>query len=230
MFYVSTEKFTQDVCEVPCSRAKWQQCFKTQESLSERINKKVKTLPSKIRSLNLLFRLKNSQKPKNILGTVIKNRENLKFSYLVTLKWTIILQTHVEYVKNKEEHHTHTVNVTHLRHFVFLEDERDASAAVVKVTTVGLTLGVQGRRGVGRGTHTPPVAGRREAGEELMLHTLVTSGAGRRVRVRRRRQSFGEEAGPTTAPHLEEEEESAINWVLITTKTFLVKSQFFLRG
>lgn len=102
------------------------------------------------------------------------------------------------------------MNVTHLRHFVFLEDERDASAAVVKVTTVGLTLGVQGRRGVGHRTHTPPVAGRREAGEELMLHTLVTSGAGRRVRVRRRRQSFGEEAGPTTAPHLEEEEESRL--------------------
>lgn len=47
MFYVSTEKFTQDVCEVPCSRAKWQQCFKAQESLSERMNKKVKTLRPK---------------------------------------------------------------------------------------------------------------------------------------------------------------------------------------
>lgn len=90
MFYVSTEKFTQDVCEVPCSRTKWQQCFKTQESLSEHINKKVKTLPSKIRSLNLLFRLKNSQKPKNILGTVIKNRENLKFSYFVTLNYGLL--------------------------------------------------------------------------------------------------------------------------------------------
>ena len=62
MFYVSTEEFTQDVCEMPCSRTKWQQCFKKQESLSERINKKVKTLPSKILSLNLLFRLKKQSK------------------------------------------------------------------------------------------------------------------------------------------------------------------------
>lgn len=38
----------------------------------------------------------------------------------------------------------------HLWHFVFLEDERDASTAVVEVTAVGLTLGVQGCRGVRR--------------------------------------------------------------------------------
>lgn len=40
--------------------------------------------------------------------------------------------------------------VPHLWHFVFFEDERDASTAVVEVTTVGLTLGVQGCWGVGR--------------------------------------------------------------------------------
>lgn len=41
-------------------------------------------------------------------------------------------------------------NAPHLWHFVFFEDERYASTAVVKVTTVGLTLGVQGCRGVRR--------------------------------------------------------------------------------
>lgn len=35
-----------------------------------------------------------------------------------------------------------------------------------------------------------------------MLDALVTSGTRRWVRVRRRRRSFGEEAGPTAAPHL----------------------------
>lgn len=43
-----------------------------------------------------------------------------------------------------------TQNAAHLWHFVFFEDERDSSAAVVEVTAVGLTLGVQGRRGVRR--------------------------------------------------------------------------------
>lgn len=93
--------------------------------------------------------------------------------------------------------------IPHLWHFVLFEDECDASAVVVKVTTVGLTLGVQRRGGVWRRTHTPLVAGWREAGEELMLHTLVTSGAGRRVCVRRRK-SLREETWPTTTPHLEE--------------------------
>lgn len=35
-----------------------------------------------------------------------------------------------------------TNEVAHLRHFVLLEDERDANAAVVEVTAVGLTVGV----------------------------------------------------------------------------------------
>lgn len=91
--------------------------------------------------------------------------------------------------------------ITHLWYFVSFEDERDAGAAVVKVTAVGLALGVQGSRRIGRGTNAPLVAGRREAGEELVLHTLVTSGAGRGVAVRGR-QGLLEETGPTTTPHL----------------------------
>lgn len=91
----------------------------------------------------------------------------------------------------------------HLRHFVLFEDECDASTAVVKVTTVGLTLGMQRSRGVRRRTHAPLVAGRREAGEELVLDTLVTSGARRRLCVGGW-EGFGKEAGPTTTPHLEE--------------------------
>lgn len=45
------------------------------------------------------------------------------------------------------------------------------------------------------------MTGWREAREELMLHTLVTSRAGRKVRVRRRK-SLREDAEPTATSHL----------------------------
>lgn len=73
--------------------------------------------------------------------------------------------------------------------------------AVVKVTAVWLTLRVQRGRGVRGRAHAPAVTRRREAGEELMLDTLVTSRAGGGAGVRRG-QGLREDAGPTATPHL----------------------------
>lgn len=94
-----------------------------------------------------------------------------------------------------------------LRHFVLLEDERNVGTAVVKVTTVGLALRVERRRGVRRGADPPLVTRRREAGQKLMLYAVVTSGAGRSddgssvVGVSGRKCS-GEDAWPTPTTHL----------------------------
>lgn len=90
----------------------------------------------------------------------------------------------------------------YLRHFVLLEDECDAGAAVVQVAGVGLALGLQGRRGVRAGAHPPAVAGRREAAEEGVLHALVAAGARRGRGLDGRGRGLGQEAGPTAAPHL----------------------------
>lgn len=88
------------------------------------------------------------------------------------------------------------------RHFVLLEDEGDAGAAVVQVAAVGFTLGLQGRRGVRVRADPPAVAGRREAAEEGVLHALVAAGAGRGRGLGRRGRGLGQEAGPAAAPHL----------------------------
>lgn len=97
------------------------------------------------------------------------------------------------------------MGASYLRHFVLLEDEGDAGAAVVQVATVGLALGLQWRRGVRTGTDPPAVARRREAAEEGVLHTLVAAGARRGRDLGRRGRDLGQEAGPTAAPHLVEQ-------------------------
>lgn len=87
-----------------------------------------------------------------------------------------------------------------LWNFVSVKDECDAGTAVVQVTTVGFTLGVEGRRGVGGGTHAPLVAGLGEAGEELVFHTFLSSRT-RGTTVWTGTTSL-QQAGPSATPYL----------------------------
>lgn len=73
------------------------------------------------------------------------------------------------------------------------------------------------------------MAGWREAGEKLMLHTLVTSGAGRKVCVRRRK-SLWEDAEPTAASHLQDwhHVRSTVSWWRASLERLHYKWQFIL--
>lgn len=89
---------------------------------------------------------------------------------------------------------------THRRDFVSVEKQRYAPTAVVQMPAVGLALGGRLRkRRAGAGADPPLAAGRREAREVAVLHTLLSG---------RARLLSGilvlrvEAAGPTTAQHL----------------------------
>lgn len=74
------------------------------------------------------------------------------------------------------------------------------------------------------------MARRREADEKGVLHTLVAARAGgHSVRVRRRGRSLGQEAGPTTTPHLEEKKNTSVKPCSSLTLVDS-KSQTVIRG
>lgn len=93
----------------------------------------------------------------------------------------------------------------HRWHFVPVEDERHAAAAVVQVAAVGLALGGGGlpRRGSGHGAHPPVVAGR---GETRQVNVLQARLAGRARLPPLVPSRWAEPAGTTAAHHLEAEE------------------------
>lgn len=87
-------------------------------------------------------------------------------------------------------------DVTHRRYFVPVEDERHPHTAVVQMPAVRLALGGDlWEGGSRRGADPPLVAGGGEAGEEVVLQTLMSSRAGR-LTLRRRR--LGETRATTT--------------------------------
>lgn len=88
----------------------------------------------------------------------------------------------------------------HRWHFVPVEDEGHAAAAVVQVAAVGLALGGGGlsRRGSRHGAHPPVVAGRGETRQVAVLQTRLAGRAGLTPR-------RAEPAGTTAANHLETE-------------------------
>lgn len=122
----------------------------------------------------------------------------------------------------------------HRRHFVPVEHEGHAAAAVVQVAAVGLALGARGlsRRGSAHGAHSPVVAG---WGQTRQVAVLQTSLPGRAALP----PWWAEPAGTTAADHLETEGRSnSPKWssVLLmsspahyTASSFLARSQLSQR-